>query len=157
MTTITPFLWFDDDAEAALDLYTSLFPDSRVLQRSTYGPGMPQPAGTLMSATIELVGQTVMLLNGGPSQTHSAAFSFFVLCADQAEVDRYWHGLIDGGGEPGRCGWLVDRFGLSWQIIPQAFVDYTSDRDGAKVGRVMQAMLAMQKMDVAAITAAYEG
>lgn len=157
MTSITPFLWFDDDAEAALDLYTSLFPDSRVIQRSSYGPGMPLPAGTLMSATIELAGQTVMLLNGGPMYTPSVAFSFFVVCADQAEVDRYWEGLTAGGGEPGRCGWLIDRFGLSWQIIPQAFIDYASDRDGAKVGRVMQAMMSMNKMDVAALTAAYEG
>ncbi len=157
MTTITPFLLFDGDAEAALDLYTSLFPDSRVLQRSTYGPGMQQPEGTLWSATIELAGQRIMLLNGGPMYRPSVAFSFFVLCADQAEVDRYWDALTAGGGEPGRCGWLIDRFGLSWQIIPQAFIDYTSDRDGAKVGRVMQAMMAMDKMDVAALTAAYEG
>lgn len=157
MTSITPFLWFDDDAEAALDLYSSLFPDSRVRQRSNYGPGMPLPAGTLMSATVELAGQTVMLLNGGPMYRPSVAFSFFVVCADQAEVDRYWDGLTAGGGEPGRCGWLIDRFGLSWQIVPQAFLDYTSDRDPARVGRVFQAMMAMDKMDVAALTAAYEG
>jgi two-component system sensor histidine kinase QseC len=157
MTTITPFLWFNDDAEAALDLYTSLFPDSRVLQRSSYGPGMPLPAGTLMTATIELAGQRVMLLNGGPMYQPSVAFSFFVLCADQSEVDRYWDGLIAGGGSPSQCGWLVDRFGLSWQIIPKAFTDYASDPDPVRVGRVMQAMMTMQKMDVAALTAAYEG
>lgn len=137
MTTITPYLWFDDDAEAAIELYTSLFPDARVLQRSDYGPGMP--------------------LNGGPGRPHTEAFSFFVTCADQNEVDRYWHGLIAGGGRPSQCGWLVDRFGLSWQIIPQAFLDYASDPDPARVGRVMQAMLQMQKMDVAGLTAAYEG
>lgn len=157
MTSITPYLWYDDDAEAALELYTSLFPDSRVISRSSYGPGMPLPAGTLMSATIEIAGQSVMLLNGGPSRPHTEAFSFFVTCADQAEVDRYRDGLIDGGGRASQCGWLVDRFGLSWQIIPQAFMDYASDPDPARVGRVMQAMLRMQKMDVAALTAAYDG
>lgn len=157
MTTITPYLWFDDDAEAAIDLYTSLFPDARVLERSHYGPGMPLPAGTLMTAVIEIAGQRVHLLNGGPSRPHTEAFSFFVTCADQDEVDRYWDGLIAGGGRPSQCGWLVDRFGLSWQIIPQAFLDYASDPDPARVGRVMQAMLGMQKMDVAGLTAAYDG
>lgn len=157
MTTITPFLWFDDKAEEAIELYTGLFPDSRVLQKSHYGDGMPFSAGTLMSATIEIAGQRVTVLNGGPMFTPTEAFSFFVTCADQAEVDTYWDALIADGGSPSRCGWLKDRFGLSWQIIPDIFMAYASDPDGAKVGRVMGAMLQMTKFDVAALTAAYEG
>jgi predicted 3-demethylubiquinone-9 3-methyltransferase (glyoxalase superfamily) len=154
---IIPNLWFDDQALEAAEFYCSVFPNSRITNISYYGEGGMRPAGMVLTVEFELDGQRHTAINGGPQFTFDEAISFLVDCADQAEVDRYWHGLIDGGGEPGRCGWLVDRFGLSWQIIPQAFVDYTSDRDGAKVGRVMQAMLAMQKMDVAALTAAYEG
>jgi predicted 3-demethylubiquinone-9 3-methyltransferase (glyoxalase superfamily) len=157
MTTITPYLWFDDNAEEAIELYTSLFPDSRVSQTSHYGEGMPLAAGTLMSATIDIAGQRVMVLNAGPKFKPTEAFSFFVTCADQAEVDKYWDALIAGGGSPSQCGWLKDRFGYSWQIIPDIFMTYASDPDVAKVGRVMGAMLQMTKFDVAALTAAYEG
>jgi two-component system sensor histidine kinase QseC len=151
MTTITPFLWFDDNAEDAIELYTGLFRDSRVLSKTQY------PDGPLMSATIEIAGQRVMVLNAGPKFKPTEAFSFFVTCADQAEVDTYWDALIAGGGSPSQCGWLKDRFGYSWQIIPDIFMTYASDPDGAKVGRVMGAMLQMTKFDVAALTAAYEG
>jgi two-component system sensor histidine kinase QseC len=146
MTTITPFLWFDDNAEEAIELYTGLFADSRVLSKTQY------PGGPLMSATIDIAGQRVMVLNAGPMFKPTEAFSFFVTCADQADVDKYWD-----GGCPSQCGWLKDRFGYSWQIVPELFMTYASDPDGAKVGRVMGAMMQMTKFDVAALTAAYEG
>ncbi|MCU1421020.1 MAG: hypothetical protein JWN36_671 [Microbacteriaceae bacterium] len=148
MTTITPYLWFDDDAAEAIELYTSLFPESRVVERSE------GPDGAFFVATIELAGQRIMLINGGPGHPHTDAASLAVDCADQAEVDRYWDALVADGGRESRCGWLIDRFGLSWQIIPRALVDYLSDPDRAKSQRVMQAMLQMNRIDVAALDAA---
>jgi two-component system sensor histidine kinase QseC len=157
MTTITPYLWFDNNAEEAISLYTGLFPDARLIGEARYPEGTPMPAGTLMTATIELAGQRIMLLNGGPSRHHTEAFSLFVECDGQEEVDRYWNGLTAHGGAPGQCGWLTDPFGLSWQIIPSVFLQYATDPDPEKVQRVMGAMLQMTKFDVEALRVAYLG
>jgi predicted 3-demethylubiquinone-9 3-methyltransferase (glyoxalase superfamily) len=151
MTSITPFLWFDDNAQDAIDLYTRLFPDSRVLNTQN------GPDGTLFTATIELAGQQIMLLNAGPGHPFTDAISLFVNVADQAEVDKYWDALTADGGAPVACGWLTDRFGLSWQIVPEALNRLLSDPDPEKAGRVMQAMMGMVKIDVAGLEAAYRG
>jgi predicted 3-demethylubiquinone-9 3-methyltransferase (glyoxalase superfamily) len=151
MTSITPFLWFDDNAQDAIDLYTGLFPDSRVLDRN-FGPD-----GKLFTATIELAGQRVLLLNAGPGHPFTDAISLFVSCADQAEVDEYWDALTAEGGAEVACGWLTDKFGLSWQIVPEAMNRLLSDPDPVKAGRVMQAMMQMTKIDVAGLEAAYRG
>jgi predicted 3-demethylubiquinone-9 3-methyltransferase (glyoxalase superfamily) len=151
MTSITPFLWFDDNAQDAIDLYTRLFPDSRVLNTQN------GPDGTLFTATIELAGQQIMLLNAGPGHPFTDAISLFVNVADQAEVDKYWDALTADGGAPVACGWLTDRFGLSWQIVPEALNRLLSDPDPEKAGRVMQAMMGMVKIDVAELEAAYRG
>lgn len=151
MTSITPFLWFDDNAEDAIDLYLSIFPDGRLIERAD------GPDGKLFTATIELVGQRITVLNAGPGHPFTDAFSLFVDCADQAEVDRYWDALTADGGAEVACGWLTDRFGLSWQIIPEALGRYMTDPDREKAGRVVAAMMQMQKIDVAALDAAYAG
>lgn len=157
MPKITPFLWFDDDAEQAIAFYATVFPDTKILEESRWGPGGPVPAGTLMSARVRLGGQEYMLLNGGPTYRLSEAFSFFVRCETQAEVDEYWSKLTAGGGEPGHCGWLKDRFGVSWQVIPSALTRMLSDPDHARAGRTAQAMMGMGKLDIAALQAAYDG
>lgn len=151
MTTITPFLWFDDNAQEAIELYASVFPGGRVVTRQD------GPDGKLFTATIELAGQRITVLNGGPGHPLTDAASLFVSCADQAEVDEYWDALTADGGAPGPCGWLTDRFGLSWQIIPDALGRYLSDPDPVKAQRVMQAMLQMSKIEVAELDAAYRG
>ncbi|MCX7521582.1 VOC family protein [Microbacterium sp. STN6] len=151
MTSITPFLWFDDNAADAIDLYCSVFPDSRLLQRNDL------PDGRLFGATLELAGQRIELLNAGPGHPFADAISLFVDCADQAEVDRYWDALTADGGEPGRCGWLKDGFGVSWQIIPQALGRYLADPDREKAQRVLEAMMTMSKIDEAALDEAYRG
>jgi predicted 3-demethylubiquinone-9 3-methyltransferase (glyoxalase superfamily) len=148
MQKITPFLWFDNNAEEAMDFYTSVFHESRVVDESRYGEGAPVPAGTLMSATIELEGQEFILFNGGPLFAFTEAVSMFVSCATQQEIDALW-GRLTEGGEPGRCGWLKDRFGLSWQIVPPVLGTLLGDPDPEKAGRVMQAMLQMGKLDIA--------
>ena len=157
MQKITPFLWFDDDAEQAIAFYTALFPDSVVLDQSRWGPGGPVPAGTLMTARVRLAGQELMLLNGGPMYPHTEAFSLFVNCETQAEVDSLWARLIAEGGEPGQCGWLKDRFGLSWQIVPAALPALLTDKDPARAARVGRAMMSMGKLDLAALQAAADG
>lgn len=149
MQKITPFLWFDGQLAEAIEFYTSVFPHTKVGQVSRQGD-------TIFSATFELEGQTFMALNGGPHHKFNEAISFFVQCADQAEVDYYWARLTAGGAES-RCGWLKDKFGLSWQIIPDALGRYLGDPDRAKADRVLQAMLTMSKIDVAALDAAYAG
>ena len=135
---ITPFLWYNGHVEDAVALYTSVFPNSRVLSASP------------MSATVEIEGQPLMIFNGGPHYALSPAVSLYVNCETQAEVDRLWTQLVDGGAES-RCGWLVDRFGLSWQIIPSLLPKLLQDPDRAKAKRVMDAMLTMQKIDIAAL------
>ena len=155
MSTITPFLWFDDRIEEAVNFYASTFKDSRILSMSR-GPGSGG-SDKVFSAEFELQGQRFMALNGGPEFTFTEAISFFVRCETQAEVDYYWNALTADGGEEGRCAWLKDKFGLSWQIVPTALVRYLGDADGAKAQRVMQAMLEMKKIDIAALDRAAAG
>ncbi len=156
MNKITPFLWFDNQAEEAMNFYVSLFKNSKVVNVSRYGEGAPVPAGTVMSATFELDGQTIMALNGGPQFKFTEAISFFVDCENQAEVDHFWNKLCEGG-EPGPCGWLKDKFGLSWQVIPKQLGQLLGDPDPDKSRRAMEAMLKMSKIDVAALQQAYNG
>jgi predicted 3-demethylubiquinone-9 3-methyltransferase (glyoxalase superfamily) len=144
MHTITPFLWFDGQAEEAMNFYLSIFPNSKVLSV------MPGPDGKPMSVSFELDGQRFHALNGGPQFSFTPAISLFVSCETQAEVDALWERLSDGGS-PERCGWLRDRYGLSWQIIPTALGRLMSDPDRARAGRVMNAMLQMDKFDIAAL------
>jgi predicted 3-demethylubiquinone-9 3-methyltransferase (glyoxalase superfamily) len=146
---ITTFLTFDGRAGEAAEFYTSVFPDSRVTSERRYGAGGRGEEGSLMTATIELHGQEFMLLNGGPSFTFSQGISLFVDCEDQAEVDELWEKLTAGGGEPGPCGWLTDRFGVSWQIIPRRLNELLGDEDPGRAQRAMEAMLQMRKIDVA--------
>ena len=156
MSTITPFLWFDDDAEEAMNFYVEVFGDAKVGEVSRYGDGGPGPAGTVMSATFELRGQQFMVLNGGPGFPFTEAISFFVPCETQEEVDDLWEKLT-AGGEESRCGWLKDKFGLSWQIIPNALPELLNDPDPVKSQRVMQAMLQMGKIDIEGLRRAYAG
>jgi len=153
---ISPFLWFDHQAEEAMHFYTSIFKNSKVGRVTRYGDAGPGPKGTVMSATFELEGQEIMALNGGPVFTFNPAISFFVNCETQKEVDELWEKL-SAGGKKDRCGWLVDKFGLSWQIIPETLGELLQDKDPEKSQRVMQAMLQMSKIDIAALRRAYEG
>ena len=146
---IKTFLWFDGEAEEAVSLYTSLFADSKIVHVSRYGEGAPRPKGTAMSVTFQLEGQTFMALNGGPQYKFTEAISLFVDCESQAEVDKLWDKLTADGGEEGRCGWLKDKFGLSWQIVPTGFLELLSGSDPEKSRRVMQLMFTMKKLDLA--------
>jgi predicted 3-demethylubiquinone-9 3-methyltransferase (glyoxalase superfamily) len=150
MSRITPCLWFDTDGEEAAAFYTSLFPNSRILNVSRYGEAGPRPAGTTMTVSFELDGLEFLALNGGPEYSFSEAVSFQVPCADQDEVDRYWNALSDGG-EEGPCGWLKDRFGLSWQIVPTRLPELLGGADKDSAQRVMQAMLSMKKIEIEAL------
>lgn len=150
MQSITPFLWFDDEAEEAMNFYVSIFKDAKVLGVS------PGPDGKVMSASFELNGQEFMALNGGPMFSFTPAISFFVKCETQAEVDYYWEKLGDGGSDE-QCGWLKDKFGLSWQIIPNRLGELLGDPDREKAERALQAMLQMKKLDVAVLQAAFDG
>ena len=156
MQKITPFLWFDDDAEQAIAFYTALFPDSVVLDQSRWGPGGPVPAGTLMTARVRLAGQELMLLNGGPMYPHTEAFSLFVNCETQEEVDDLW-AKLSAGGKTNRCAWLDDKFGVTWQIVPTILGKLLQDPDPEKSTRVMKAMMQMDKIDIAGLQRAYEG
>jgi predicted 3-demethylubiquinone-9 3-methyltransferase (glyoxalase superfamily) len=155
MHKITPFLWFDNQAEEAMNFYISIFKNSRVLSISRYGEGSPAPQGLLISATFELDGQPFMALNAGPQFPFTEAISFFVNCETQPEVDELWAELTEGG-EEGKCGWLKDKYGLSWQIIPHQLGEMLGDPDPAKAGRAMQAMLQMQKIDIQELKRAYD-
>lgn len=154
---ITTFLWFDREAEDAIRSYCSIFPDSKVLAETRWGPHGPVPEGTLMSARFQLAGQEFMALNGGPTHRLTPAVSLLVDCGSQAEIDDLWARLTADGGEPGRCGWLEDRWGLSWQIVPSELGAMLGDEDPARAARVAQAMMGMSKLDVAQLKAAYEG
>ena len=147
MQKLTPCLWFDTEGEQAAELYTSVFPNSKILDISRYGEAGPREAGTVMTVSFELDGQKFVALNGGPDFTFNEAISFQVDCADQEEVDHFWSALSEGG-EEGPCGWLKDRFGVSWQIIPSALPRLLGDPDKDKAQRVMQAMLKMRKIEV---------
>jgi predicted 3-demethylubiquinone-9 3-methyltransferase (glyoxalase superfamily) len=156
MQKISPFLWFNDQAEEAANFYVSIFDDARIIDVSRYQEGGPGPAGSVMSVSFQLEGQEFLALNGGPEFTFSEAVSFFIHCENQAEVDRLWDVLTEGGSES-QCGWLVDRYGLSWQVIPDRLGELLggSDADGAK--RALQAMLTMQKIDIKVLEDAYAG
>jgi predicted 3-demethylubiquinone-9 3-methyltransferase (glyoxalase superfamily) len=156
MQKITPFLWFNDNAEEATNFYTSIFKDSKILNIARYGDAAPQPMGTVMTVNFQLEGQDFMALNGGPVYTFTPAISFFVNCETQSEVDELWDKLSAGGSEV-QCGWLKDKFGISWQIIPKALMELMQDKDPAKSQRVFQAMLKMAKIDVDALKRAYRG
>ena len=147
---ITPFLWFDSQAEEAASFYTSIFPNSKVGRVLRYGEVGPGPAGTTMTVEFQLEGQSLVALNGGPHFKFTEAISFVVNCETQEEVDRYWEKLSEGGA-PDKCGWLKDKFGLSWQIVPTVLMELLSDRDPNKSQRVMQAMLKMKKLDIRAL------
>ena len=151
---ITPNLWFDDDAEQAIDFYVTVFPDAKVINRTDYPEGSTDGPTGLLTATIELLGQRLVLLNGGPTYQLSPAFSLFITCDSADEVDYYWDALLADGGRPDQCGWLQDKFGLSWQVVPQKLLDYLSGPDQEVAGRVMQAMLKMSKIEVAELDAA---
>jgi predicted 3-demethylubiquinone-9 3-methyltransferase (glyoxalase superfamily) len=147
MNKITPFLWFDGNVEEAMNFYTSIFKNSKVGRVTRYGGAAPGTNGQVMSATFQLERQEFMALNGGPQFKFTPAISFFVNCETQEEVDELWDKLSEGGKKE-RCGWLKDKFGLSWQIIPSALGQMLHDKDGAKSKRVMQAMLQMDKIDI---------
>jgi predicted 3-demethylubiquinone-9 3-methyltransferase (glyoxalase superfamily) len=153
---ITPCLWFDGQAEEAAGFYVSVFPNSRVTAVSRYGDAGPGPKGSVMTIGFELDGQAFTGLNGGPMFQFTEAVSLVVNCGTQAEVDHYWDRLSEGG-EPGRCGWLKDRFGLSWQVVPTALVEMVQDRDPARSQRVMAALMQMGKLDIARLRQAHEG
>jgi predicted 3-demethylubiquinone-9 3-methyltransferase (glyoxalase superfamily) len=155
MKGITPCLWFDTQGEDAANFYVSLFPNSRILSVDRYGDAGPRAAGSVMTVDFELDGQRYVALNGGPEFTFNEAVSFQINCADQDEVDYYWDKLGDGG-EHGPCGWLKDQYGLSWQVIPEAFLQLVSDPDPAKSQAVMSAMLGMKKLVVSELQEAYD-
>ncbi|MEO8112810.1 MAG: VOC family protein [Phenylobacterium sp.] len=157
MQKIHPFLWFDTEAEEAMNFYVSLFPNSKVLKTVRYGDAGPGHKGSVMTCDFELGGQRFTALNGGPHFKFTEAVSFMVDCKDQAEVDHLWDNLTSGGGEPSQCGWLKDRFGLSWQIVPTVLIELLGDPDAAKAQRVMAAMLQMTRIDIAKLKAAAAG
>ena len=157
MKKIKPCLWFDDRLDEAIGLYTSVFKSAKVLDVQRYGKGGPGREGAIMTAHFELEGQEFMALNGGPQFKFNEAISFFVRCESQEEVDDYWTKLTAEGGAEGRCGWLKDRFGLSWQIVPDALMKYLGGPDGEGRQRAMQAMLTMNKLVIADLARAYEG
>lgn len=156
MPRLTPNLWFDTQGEEAARFYTSIFPSSRIVEITHYGSAGPRPEGTVMTVSFELDGQPFVALNGGPEFTFNEAVSLEIECEDQAEVDRYSEALSDGG-EQGPCGWVKDRFGLSWQVVPKRLNELISDPDTEKAQRVMAAMLQMQKIDVAELERAAGG
>ena len=156
MQKITPFLWFDGKAEEAAKFYTSIFKNSKLGQIRRYGDAGPGPKGSVLTASFAIEGQEFVALNGGPQFTFSPAISFFVNCETQEEVDEFWDKLSEGGRK-NRCGWLQDKFGVSWQIVPAALGKLLGDPDPEKSSRVMRAMLQMEKLDIRALQEAYEG
>jgi len=156
MQKITPFLWFDNNAEEAMNFYVSIFKNSSIGRVTRYGEAGPGPKGTVISATFQLDGQDFFALNGGPMFKFTEAISLFVNCETQQEVDELWEKL-SAGGEKSRCGWLKDKYGLSWQIIPSILGKFLQDKDAEKAKRVMQAMLQMDKIDIKRLQHAYDG
>jgi predicted 3-demethylubiquinone-9 3-methyltransferase (glyoxalase superfamily) len=153
----TTCLWFDGQAEEAAHYYVSIFKNSSIGRIGRYTEAGPGPAGSVIAVDFVANGQKFVALNGGPQFTFNEAISFQIHCADQEEVDHYWNKLIEGGGEPGPCGWLKDKYGVSWQVIPDALIDMIGDPDPEKAARTTQAMLSMGKLDIAALTKAYAG
>ncbi len=156
MQKITTFLWFDDNAEEAMNFYVSTFKNSKVLNVSRYGEGGPRPSGTVMVAHFQLEGQEFTALNGGPLFKFTEAISLVVNCETQDEVDYFWERLSEGG-EKSRCGWLKDKYGLSWQVVPTILGQLMNDKDSKKGNRVMQAMLQMDKLEIQTLQDAYDG
>jgi predicted 3-demethylubiquinone-9 3-methyltransferase (glyoxalase superfamily) len=156
MQKISPFIWFDYNAEDAMNFYRSVFKDSKIIRIAHNPPGSPGPDGELLVATIQLEGQEITLMNGGPGHPLTDAISLTVNCNSQEEVDYYWVNLLRDGGQEIACGWLKDQFGLYWQITPAMLPELLSDSDKAKAGRVMQAMMKMIKLDIAALKNAAE-
>jgi predicted 3-demethylubiquinone-9 3-methyltransferase (glyoxalase superfamily) len=154
MSKIKPCLWFNGEAEHAAQFYVSLFEDASIGDVSRYGEGMPFPSGTALMVEFTLFGQRYQALNGGPNYTHSEAISLSVSCKDQAEVDHYWQALTTHGGAESMCGWCKDRFGVSWQIVPEGLVSLMTDPDPGRRGRAVKAMMGMKKLDLAAMLAA---
>ena len=154
MPRITPNLWFDTQAEQAAEYYVSVFPNSEIKATSYYGEAGPGTPGTVLTVSFTLDGQEFLALNGGPQFTFDEAISFVIVCKDQDEVDHYWNKLSGDGGEEGPCGWLKDRYGLSWQVVPAAVAQMMSDPDEGRRDRAMKAVLSMKKLDLAAIQAA---
>ena len=157
MGSITPCLWFNGDAEAAAEHYVALFPNSGIDMVSRYGDGAPFATGTALMVAFHLDGQPMQALNGGPQYAFSEAISLSINCADQAAVDHYWNGLLAAGGSPSQCGWLKDRFGVSWQVVPDALGRLMASTDREAAGRAMGVMMTMAKLDIAALQAAYDG
>jgi predicted 3-demethylubiquinone-9 3-methyltransferase (glyoxalase superfamily) len=157
MQKLTPCLWFDTEGEDAAKFYTSVFPNSKIVEVTHYGEGGPRPAGTVLTVEFELDGQHFTALNGGPEFKFNEAVSFQVYTEDQQETDRYWKAITGNGGEESQCGWCKDRFGLSWQIVPRALQEAFTDPDTAAAKRAMEAMMAMKKIDIATIEAARAG
>jgi predicted 3-demethylubiquinone-9 3-methyltransferase (glyoxalase superfamily) len=155
MQKITPFLWFNDNAEEAMNFYVSIFKNSKVMSVNRYGEGGPAPKGTVMTATFKLDGQEFMALNGGPQFKFTEAISFLVNCETQEEVDEFWEKLSEGG-EKSRCGWLKDKYGLSWQNVTTVLGEMLQDKDAKKSKRVMEAMLKMDKIDIKILKQAHE-
>lgn len=155
MQKITPFLWFDSQAEAAANFYVSIFKNSKIIRESRYGEAGPAPAGSYMSATIQLEGQEFIVFNGGPHFSFTPAISLFVDCQTQQELDDYWEKL-SAGGEKVRCGWLKDKYGLSWQIVPTMLGEMLQDKDTQRAARVMAAMMKMIKLDIEELKRAYQ-
>src|SRR5215467_10642572 len=153
MQKITPFLWYDTQAEEAAKFYVSVFPKSRILKTARYGDAGPGPKGSVMTVEFELAGQRVIALNGGPVYKLTEAFSLSIDCKDQKEVDHYWNKLSKGG-EESMCGWLKDKYGVSWQVTPSILTKLVSGPDKKKAKRVMEAMFKMRKIDIAALEAA---
>lgn len=154
---ITPFLWFNNNAEEAVSFYTSIFKNSRILSITRYGDFMPEMEGKVLTAVFELEGMTFMAIDGGPMYQFTEAISLHVDCTTQQEVDELWDKLIADGGEESQCGWLKDKFGLSWQIVPTIIGTLFSDPNREKVNRAVQAMLPMKKLDIAALQKAFNG
>lgn len=155
MQKITPFLWFDNQAEEAVKFYASIFKNSKIVSIMRYGEAGPGPKGTVMTATFQLDGQEFVALNGGPHFKFTEAISFVINCKTQEEVDHFWEKLSEGG-EESRCGWLKDKYGVSWQVVPTVLVEMLQDKDAEKSKRVMQAMLKMDKLDIKKLKQAYD-
>ena len=157
MKGISTMLWFDDQALEAARHYVAIFPNSRILGDSAYSEDLPGEPGSVMTVTFELDGREFTALNGGPMFSFTPAISFVIGCADQAEVDYFWERLLDGGGEESQCGWLLDKFGVSWQVVPTVLGSLLGGPDPDGAGRAAQAMMQMRKLDIATLQAAYDG